>query len=179
MAPKNLLVGAIDFGTTYSGWAFSFLHEYESDPTKAFIKQWNSGSGTLTTEKTPTVALINPDGKTLKAFGYDAENKYKNLTDTGGYENYFYFCRFKLALHKKLGEKLDRHLTLEDEMGRSLPAIDVFSLSIQYLLKDMMKVVNSRLSGNVTQSDIRWLLTVPAIWTDGAKQFMREAAVQF
>ena len=26
--------------------------------------------------------------------------------------------------------------------------------------------------------DITWVLTVPAIWTDSAKQFMREAAVQ-
>ena len=24
--------------------------------------------------------------------------------------------------------------------------------------------------------DIRWVLTVPAIWGDGAKQFMREAS---
>jgi hypothetical protein len=26
--------------------------------------------------------------------------------------------------------------------------------------------------------DINWVLTVPAIWSDAAKQFMREAAVE-
>jgi hypothetical protein len=28
----------------------------------------------------------------------------------------------------------------------------------------------------ILPGDIRWVLTVPAIWNDGAKQFMREAA---
>ncbi|XP_052235947.1 heat shock 70 kDa protein 12A-like isoform X11 [Dreissena polymorpha] len=30
-----LLTAAIDFGTTYSGWAYSFVHEFETDPTHA------------------------------------------------------------------------------------------------------------------------------------------------
>ena len=38
--PIKLLVAAIDFGTTYSSWAFSFKHEYEQDPTKVTAKQW-------------------------------------------------------------------------------------------------------------------------------------------
>jgi len=28
----------------------------------------------------------------------------------------------------------------------------------------------------VKERDISWVLTVPAIWSDGSKQFMREAA---
>ena len=30
----------------------------------------------------------------------------------------------------------------------------------------------------VVQEDIRWVVTVPAIWRQEAKQFMREAAYQ-
>jgi hypothetical protein len=30
----------------------------------------------------------------------------------------------------------------------------------------------------VVETDIHWVLTVPAIWKDNAKQFMREAAQQ-
>jgi molecular chaperone DnaK (HSP70) len=30
----------------------------------------------------------------------------------------------------------------------------------------------------VTEDDISWVLTVPAIWSDAAKQFMKEAAVK-
>ncbi|XP_053390816.1 heat shock 70 kDa protein 12A-like [Mercenaria mercenaria] len=178
MASSKLLVAAIDFGTTFSGWAFSFKNDFKTDPTKASVKQWHSGSGTLTTEKTPTVALINPDGKTLRAFGYDAENEYKDLAAEEEHGKYYYFQRFKMLLHKKLGEKLDRTVTLEDALGRSLLALDVFSLSIKYLIEDMMKVVNDRLAGTIGSEEILWVITVPAIWTDGAKQFMREAAVK-
>lgn len=96
-------MGAIDFGTTYSGWAYSLDHDFKSDPTKGYIKQWLSG-GTLITEKTPTCLLIKPDGKTLEAFGYDAENKYKGLAEDGQHNGYFYFRRFKMLLNKKLGE---------------------------------------------------------------------------
>ena len=66
-----LVVGAIDFGTTFSGWAYSFLDEFTRDPAKAQIRQWNSG--TTITEKTPTCALISPNGKTIEGFGYDAK----------------------------------------------------------------------------------------------------------
>lgn len=63
-------------------------------------------------------------------------------------------------------------------MGRSLPAIDVFTIAIKYLVDDMMENLNKRLSGDILVTDIHWVLTVPAIWTDAAKQFMREVAIQ-
>ena len=31
------IVAAIDFGTTYSGYAFSFKHDYDKDPTQVDI----------------------------------------------------------------------------------------------------------------------------------------------
>ena len=54
------------------------------------------------TEKTPTVALIAPDGKTLVAFGYEAENKYKELVEEDKHRDYYYFRRFKMALNKEV-----------------------------------------------------------------------------
>jgi hypothetical protein len=30
----------------------------------------------------------------------------------------------------------------------------------------------------VSPDDVKWIITVPAIWSDAAKQFMREAAEQ-
>jgi len=40
-----------------------------------------------------------------------------------------------------------------------------------------MKQVNKRIDV-IKPTEIGWVLTVPAIWSDAAKQFMREAAVQ-
>ena len=43
---NKLLVAAIDFGTTYSGYAFSFRHDYERDPLKISTNTaWSSSAG--------------------------------------------------------------------------------------------------------------------------------------
>ena len=93
-------MAAIDFGTTFSGWAYSFLHEYQSEPAKANVQLWNSE--TLVTEKTPTCALISPDRRKLVAFGYEAENKYKDLVVDDKHRDYYYFKRFKMSLNKEV-----------------------------------------------------------------------------
>ncbi|KAK3602881.1 hypothetical protein CHS0354_018741, partial [Potamilus streckersoni] len=95
---KKLPVAAIDFGTTYSSWACSFKSEYEREPTKILVKEWNSGIGI--SPKAPTTALIQPDGETLHAFGYDAEDKYAELTENDEHRDWYYFRRFKMLLFK-------------------------------------------------------------------------------
>ena len=98
---KPFVVAAIDFGTTTSGWAYSFVDEFKSEPAKAKVREWNSGS--LVTEKTPTCALISPDGETLEGFGYEAENKYEALVKQDQHRDYYYFRRFKMSLNKEVG----------------------------------------------------------------------------
>jgi hypothetical protein len=56
------------------------------------------------TEKTPTCALVNPDGKTLKAFGYDAENEYRELLDRGDDKMFYFFKQFQMKLYSKIGK---------------------------------------------------------------------------
>ncbi|XP_060566343.1 heat shock 70 kDa protein 12A-like [Ruditapes philippinarum] len=56
-------------------------------------------------------------------------------------------------------------------------AMTVFTLSIEYLKDDLIDMSKTQvLDGNLTEKDIQWVLTVPAIWGDTSKQFMREAA---
>ena len=54
-------------------------------------------------------------------------------------------------------------------------ALTVFTMSIKYLKEHLLNTLGNRASG-VTDRDVHWVLTVPAIWNDNAKQFMREAA---
>ncbi|KAL3885507.1 hypothetical protein ACJMK2_025560 [Sinanodonta woodiana] len=154
-----LLVAAIDFGTTYSGWAYSFAHQFNKDPTQISAKVWSDGK--LMSEKAPTTVLIKPDGKTFKAFGYEAEDMYAELAEAGEHRKWFYFRRFKMLLMDKIG--LERELNIEDATGKELSAKTVFSMVIKYLKDDLLK---------------ECILTVPAIWNDSAKQFMREAALE-
>ena len=64
---------------------------------------------------------------------------------------------------------------IEDATGKKLVANKVFSASIKFLKNDLMKISEKRIA-ELTTKDIHWVLTVPAIWNDSAKQFMREAA---
>jgi hypothetical protein len=53
-----LVVVGIDFGTSYSGYGYSFRDGYKKDHSKIFSNSdWKSGDGLLTT-KTPTVILF-------------------------------------------------------------------------------------------------------------------------
>ncbi|XP_052781110.1 heat shock 70 kDa protein 12A-like isoform X2 [Mya arenaria] len=169
MAP--LLVAAIDFGTTYSGWSYSFKHEFDLEPTKVVTKRWYGDS--LMSMKAPTCVLIEPDGETFTSFGYDAENKYTSLVEAEEHDKWYFFRRFKMKLYNK---NIHRDMELEDETGKKLKANFVFSVAIRFLKDDLLKVIEERMKGGVQPEEISWVLTVPAIWDGGAKQFMRESA---
>ena len=66
-------------------------------------------------------------------------------------------------------------MPLEDITGRTLPAIDVFSMSIK-ALKDHLLAELEKQGTGLKADEIKWVLTVPAIWSDSAKQFMRASA---
>ena len=73
---------------------------------------------------------------------------------------------------------INRNFVIKDEMGKTLPAIKVFSLAIGFLAENMIKSGSDRVTSEITRDDVYWVLTVPAIWSDAAKQFMRKAAIQ-
>jgi molecular chaperone DnaK (HSP70) len=62
-------------------------------------------------------------------------------------------------------------------MGNKLPAFDIFKMSISYLKLEAEKMLMEK-GYRVNPDDVKWIITVPAIWSDAAKQFMREAAEQ-
>ena len=63
--------------------------------------------------------------------------------------------------------------------GVKVDALTVFSLSLKYMKDKAFEVIQDETGDrNYTTKDIQWVITVPAIWTPGAKQFMREAAYQ-
>ncbi len=51
----------------------------------------------------------------------------------------------------------------------------VFSLPIKFMVDHFMEIVHRR-QPDLKMNEIYWVITVPAIWDDNAKQFMREAA---
>ncbi|XP_052235934.1 heat shock 70 kDa protein 12A-like isoform X4 [Dreissena polymorpha] len=165
-----LLTAAIDFGTTYSGWAYSFVHEFETDPThaKCPVRTGNN----LVSQKAPTSVLIKPDGQYIDTFGFEAETRYSELSETGNHKNWYFFQRFKMILYNK---PIHKDTMLEDETGKRLPALKVFALSIRFMMDCLLDTCQQRVT-ELDPDEIHWVLTVPAIWNDQAKHFMRLAA---
>ncbi|XP_065932202.1 heat shock 70 kDa protein 12A-like [Magallana gigas] len=170
-SPK-LLVAAIDFGTVYSGYAYSFKYEW----TKVKINNW--GGGENLSYKTPSVLLLNPD-QSFNSFGYQAERKYAELAENGSEcKKYFYFQRFKMILRTSLEKRVHRKTQCVADNGLQMDAIKIFTHCINHMKEHLLKALEYIQKDKITVDDIYFVLTVPAIWDDTAKMFMREAAVK-
>lgn len=95
LTDKYDVVAAIDFGTSFSGFAFSFNHRDGSDEIY-MNREWGSAQG-YATLKTPTCLLLNPSKKFVK-FGFEAAEKYAELEDAND-QTFYCFDRFKMMLH--------------------------------------------------------------------------------
>jgi hypothetical protein len=93
-----------------------------------------------------------------------------------------FILRFHIVLYHSVIEylifkKLTRDIKLKDDKGLSLSAMKVFSEGIRYL-KDHLIMTSDEKGVGLRFEEVHWVLTVPAIWNDSAKQFMREAAIE-
>ncbi|CAL1261544.1 unnamed protein product [Larinioides sclopetarius] len=163
------VVVAIDFGTTYSGYAFSFTR----DPDNIhMMKKWDGGDPGVFNQKTPTTLLLSPEG-TFHSFGYSARDYYHDLDEEEAKE-WLYFEKFKMTLHHS------EHLSLETEIaaanGKRMPAVTVFAHALRYFKDHALQELSDQSATKILNEDVRWVVTVPAIWKQPAKQFMRAAA---
>lgn len=78
-----------------------------------------------------------------------------------------------------LSQDLSKGLEIADLSGKvKIPAINAFSMAIRYLKDHALATLNENRTGKliINETDIHFVLTVPAIWDDRARLFMREAA---
>ncbi|KAK3102659.1 hypothetical protein FSP39_012955 [Pinctada imbricata] len=142
--------------------------------------------------KTPSVILLDQD-KNFHSFGYEAEDKYAQLTRTKKHKEWHYFTEIKMKLMNAMDtylkgssdqelfeERLTKDVTIKDMEKREYPLLDIMSMAYRYLIDHFLKQLDDKsLLKDITPStDILWVLTVPAIWTDASKQFTKEAAIK-
>lgn len=167
MSSSKLVSIAIDFGTTYSGYAFSFRHK------KTDIQTFLWKTRNYESVKTPTCILFD-SMKRFHSFGLEAEDAYAELSREGRANSMYFFKQFKLSLHKD--KDLGRGTKIKEVGKKEMLALDVFAESIRYLKQHAVDEMSKH--NRVRHEDIQWVLTVPAIWDDSARQFMRLAAQQ-
>ena len=70
---------------------------------------------------------------------------------------------------------MDQNATSVD--GRQLSLMLVISESLRFISEKAIEKLTEQV-GKVVKTKIRWVLTVPALWSEEHKHFMRRAAVE-
>lgn len=184
--PKTLLIIAIDFGTTYSGVAYThsaldvFKNRPFMDPKEIvnkihIVRSWPKKGNAIYSDKIQS-ALAYENGQ-LIAWGGAVTNQRIKITG------------FKLGLEEKLKRvyksapsALSGFLTDSQWMHPELPHKDAVRFVADYLeqIKNhIFSVTFPRHFGDdfMNRQPVRYVITVPAIWSDKAKALTREAAV--
>ncbi|KAK2190301.1 hypothetical protein NP493_79g06007 [Ridgeia piscesae] len=65
---------------------------------------------------------------------------------------------------------------LEASNGKTMPALTIFSHALRFFKEHALQELSDQSSTKILNEDVRWVITVPAIWKAPAKQFMRQAA---
>ncbi|XP_029030654.1 heat shock 70 kDa protein 12A isoform X4 [Betta splendens] len=167
--PLFEVVVAIDFGTTSSGYAYAFIKEPECIHT---MRRWEGGDPGVSNQKTPTTILLTPDRK-FHSFGYAARDFYHDL-DPSESKHWLYLEKFKMKLHTTANLSIDTDLHAAN--GKRVKALDIFAYALAFFKEQALKELSDQTGGEFDNNNVRWVITVPAIWKMPAKQFMREAA---
>ena len=174
-APK--VVAAIDFGTYGTGYAWTevegeegSLRAHRSEPI--YRDRW-PGLDSLY-PKDLSAVLLNQGGQVI-AWGHQAKREWARLSQDGGGAGYTYAAGFKMAL------KADAYHGL-GAPGTGSARIDsvaqAYPLVVSYLRRVSEMARQEITESSYLDSQIRWCLTVPAIWDEPEKQLMRKAAAE-
>jgi molecular chaperone DnaK (HSP70) len=155
---------AIDFGTSRTGVSFRFKSSDQSN-----IIVWESE---FKDNKTSTSVLFDRSGNCI-AFGDEARTTYSNL-DEDELEQYSLFERFKMEINNIS----DVRKTIVSLNGKAMELISVVRGALACIKKKVLKHLTENAIGCFRDDEIKWSLTVPAIWDERAKQFMISAAKQ-
>lgn len=184
--PKPLIVIAIDFGTTYSGVAHAYLvvDGVSCSPDEILVlNEWPGRSSDKVPTRLAYVPSLEPAAKRIRMdcgasstrdpplfkWGFDVETQDAVIE-----------C-IKLLLPQNT--ELPKHVKRADvEAELSKHNIDIETAAIHYL-QALHKEIEMDMERRYGQSRVkgterRYVLTVPAIWTDAAKNTTKRLAVR-
>ncbi|KAL3857488.1 hypothetical protein ACJMK2_012156 [Sinanodonta woodiana] len=170
------LVIALDIGSTYSGYACQFRDTFMNN--KQDIWTNNRWGTQMSTCKTTTCVLLKADGNVL-AIGYKAEETFTRECDKdrdNAEKNYYFFKNFKMVLYQEHCAKDNDLPQVEDAFLRKQSILEVMSKFIYGLKNDCLERFCRQRNLTVEERRIRWVITVPAIWNEKAKNIMRKSA---
>ena len=67
---------------------------------------------------------------------------------------------------------------LEAANGQRYPAFEVITMTLKFFKDHALRELSNQCGTTIDNDDVRWIITVPAIWNEQAKKFMRLAAYE-
>ncbi|MFD6996075.1 Hsp70 family protein [Streptomyces mirabilis] len=168
------VVAAVDFGTHGTGFAWTVRTPLNDDPLTRRVQFFTRFPGRqLDSPKNLTAILVTDDGDTV-AWGHEARARWVEALAKGETEGLGYAYAFKTAL-KSGGSLADLPITggFVDRSDRGL----IRELVTAYL-KEIRELATAEIKRmTYTEREVRWCITVPAIWDDEDKAVLRRLAV--
>ena len=168
MEKEYLAYVGIDFGTSGSTFSYWFPDSKSDNKESIKIKKWD-GEGTA--NKTSTQIILDQDLNEILAFGKDCE-KFIKQSDT----EYLYFSNIKMYLYKDQSEIMDNY------SKKKFPLVKVIAKILEKIRDEAITELKTKKiflqDKNLEEciKSIRWIITIPAIWSDKNKTCMIEAS---
>ena len=156
---KKVVVG-IDFGTSGIGYAYGFSDHVDRIILSNFHGQ-NEDS------KVRSEIILDNDLEEIKAFGNECIGYSNTHKDKTSYE---YFKNIKMNLYKKI-------YTIKSSNGKEADIQLIITKILKKISESALTQIQKSSDKTITKDNIRWVVTIPAIWEDKSKQIMINASI--
>jgi hypothetical protein len=172
---------SLDFGTTYSGFAFST--RLVDEPEIIVHYDWPGAENEKPYCKTLTALYYRGEVGRDSSWGHPARLEYMDprASQHGGRGHYF--TKFKLLLNK---EYLDDCGTLAKSTPSPHSANNIITDYLKHIGELALKVVGEYIAHHVvfskldlmfSKDSVQWCVTVPSIWDENGKQHLKACMV--
>jgi hypothetical protein len=168
-------VVGLDFGTTYSG--FAYAHMVTDNPSILVYYDWPRKGNEPPYCKTLTGLYYKREGDSgpweCASWGYPARKDYAADDTQGRDPRGHYLTKFKLLLKKGPGDP-----ALMASIPPPLTLNKVITDYLKLLGENALSVIrNHEGEANFRRDAVQWCVTVPSIWDESAKQQMKACMV--
>jgi len=124
--------------------------------------------------KAPTALLLNARSKSTEAVGTAAIDRFAAAMQEGKQGDYLFFQHIKMALSReRRGGAMPAGVMVEGAGGGTrLPIVEVMGAILAAVRAEALAFLRK---GGVSDTErVQWVVTVPAIWDDEAKDVYRK-----
>ena len=157
ISDEKVIVG-IDFGTSGIGYAYSSKKYKE----QIFLCDFEGQSAD---KKVPSEIILDTDMKEVLAFGAECKKYITNHKK----DPYEYFKNIKMNLYKKIYK-------IKSTNGNECDIEYIITKILEKVSEHALEKIRDSHDKSIEKEDIKWVVSIPAIWEEKSKQIMINAS---